>query len=87
MAVPNAPVFDIQKTKTTNMLYVMCPFCNHTHKHGDPDIVGKTSFGTRLSHCLKNKKTYNLVLRYPTKTEVRPSLVIRHTEGATITFS
>lgn len=90
MSLKSAYVFDIQKTKTTNMLYVMCPFCNHTHKHGETDVLNKTTFGTRLSHCLKNKRVYLLVLKCK-MSDIRilqPFTVItRQNEDVTVEFS
>jgi hypothetical protein len=90
MSLQIAPVFDIQKTKTTNMLYVTCPFCLHTHKHGETDVLNKKSFGTRMSHCLKNKRVYSLVLKCPVSDIKSPEpvcIITGQSENVLVTFS
>lgn len=68
----------------------MCPFCKHTHKHGETDVLGKKNFGTRISHCARNKRVYALVLKCKMR-DVREleavTVITRQNEDITIDFS
>ena len=68
IAYPVAKVTKIEQMKTTNYLYVKCPFCAKSHHHAELNVSGKTYFGTRLSHCEGTKKRdYRLMLAFSEK--------------------
>ena len=44
----------------TQKLYARCPYCGCIHQHGAEDGAKLGDIGTRLSHCIRNSKSYYL---------------------------